>query len=66
MQLQAWLDKQEMSVAEFSRRLGRPYLTVWRWLRRNRTPDKDMRKQIREVTRGQVKPSDWFTHEDKA
>lgn len=66
MQLHAWLKKEEMSVAAFARLIDKPFQTVWRWLRRGRTPDKDLRKLVRDVTRGEVKPSDWFTHEDNA
>jgi transcriptional regulator with XRE-family HTH domain len=63
MQLRAWLEKEEMSVAEFARRLDRSYLTVWRWLRGVRTPNKDMRKRVRGATGGEVMPADWFTDE---
>lgn len=63
MQLKRWLEKEDMSVAEFARRCDTGFQNIWRYLHQGRTPRKPMRKCIEKATGGQVKPSDWFRDE---
>ena len=59
MQLQAWLEKQTISPAEFARTMNVARATVSRWLSGERIPRAALKRKIAEATGGKVRAVEW-------
>lgn len=59
MQLQAWLERQTISPAEFARSMNVARATVSRWLSGERRPRAAWLRAINKATAGKVRPEDW-------
>lgn len=64
MDLRAFLSRENMSIADFARRIDRPYRTADKWVRGDRIPGRQNRSAIEAFTRGQV-TADSFTRREK-
>lgn len=61
MQLDKYLRQNEISVPAFQARIGvRSRNTVYRYLRGDQIPKREIMRRIVEATGGQVTPSDFF------
>lgn len=59
MTLQEFLEKNEMTEAEFAQLIGKNQTTVGRYKRLEHLPNVEMILKIEEVTNGKVKFKDW-------
>ena len=59
MKLSAYLEQNNLTPAEFGRKVDASRSAVCRWLKGERKPTKHMPKII-EVTRGKVRPNDFY------
>lgn len=61
--LRAWINKNELSDAEVSRRLGVSKASVCDWLRGEKTPGYSNARAISKLTRRAVRIADWYAPE---
>lgn len=59
MTLQEYLEKYDLTEAEFAAKIGKNQTTVGRYKRRTLTPRPPVIAQIQEATKGAVKFKDW-------
>ncbi|MGN6772509.1 MAG: helix-turn-helix domain-containing protein [Rhizobiaceae bacterium] len=60
MTLAEYLNSQKMTEAAFADRLNVSQVTVHRYVKGQRFPDRDMILRISELTGARVAPADWF------
>lgn len=60
MTLDEYLRTAELSHSAFAERLGVAQVTVHRWVKGKRFPDKDTILRIEDATGQMVRPADWF------
>ncbi|MBB6250925.1 helix-turn-helix domain-containing protein [Nitrospirillum iridis] len=60
MKLTDYLLAENITAAEFARRLGRSRSTIGRWCTGQRHPDAGAMRAIMEETKGAVMPNDFF------
>lgn len=58
--LAKYLDSAGMTEAAFAAKLGVSQVTINRYVKGKRFPDRDTILRIEELTGGAVKPADWF------
>lgn len=58
MTLEEYLENK--SAPEFARAIGVAHVTVWRYLRNERTPTQAVMRKIYDQTKGQVTPNDFL------
>lgn len=60
MQLREWLQKHNMNLSAFARRVGVSPAAVSRYLREERMPQPGVMERIYQETRGKVGPADFY------
>lgn len=60
MQLLKYIESKKMTLAEFGKLVGASEFGVRKWVRGERTPRPDAIRKIQEVTKGAVRPADFF------
>lgn len=66
MTLSEYLTTTKTTEAAFASDLGVSQVTVHRYIKGKRFPDKGTILRIATLTRGSVQPTDWFVKEDAA
>lgn len=60
MTLEEFLAAEKLSEAAFAGRLGVSQVTIHRYVKKQRFPDRETILRIESVTDRKVKPADWF------
>ena len=63
MQLQQWLKKQSMPIMVFAERVGAHRSSIYRFIKGQTLPRREVLRRIAEVTRGQVTANDFVEPE---
>ncbi len=66
MTLNQYLLKHKLSTAKFAKNGGWPFETVRKWRQRIRIPRSKSLIRIQKITRGEVKPNDWYASKKKS
>ena len=66
MDLSTYLNGENLSAADFARRINVSRSAVGRWMNGERVPSSEVMRRIRDATGGVVQPNDFFTDEAAA
>lgn len=64
MTLKEWLKEQELSAQDFAENNSIPYGSVIKWVYSNRFPRVNYLDKIKNITKGQVTPNDFFKQQN--
>ncbi len=61
MNLRQYLENRGMKIKFFAELMGTSSPHVSQWMSGKKVPRKETMKEIERITKGKVKPGDWFT-----